>query len=99
MASARLMPIALTLMRSSFRPGAGTWVSTNSRTSGPPACANLIVRDMVVSVKSGWRYLLRDEAAKRKTEDVHLRETKGLNERRRVGRHLLDRGRHLAARA
>src|SRR5713226_9573999 len=54
MASARLMPIALTLMRTSFGPGAGTWVSTNSRTSGPPACANLIVRDMVVSVKSGW---------------------------------------------
>jgi hypothetical protein len=45
------------------------------------------------------RYLLRDEAAKRETEDVHLRETKRLGERRRVGRHLLGRGRHLAARA
>src|SRR5258705_3147773 len=54
MASARLMPIALTLMRTSFGPGAGTWTSTNSGTAGPPACANLIVRDMVVSVKSGW---------------------------------------------
>src|SRR5258708_2767568 len=52
MASARLMPIALTLMRTSFGPGAGTWTSTNSRTSGPPAFANLIVRDMAVSVKS-----------------------------------------------
>src|SRR3984893_5771174 len=51
MASARLMPIALTLMRTSFGPGAGTWTSTNSRTSGPPALANLIVRDMAVSVK------------------------------------------------
>src|ERR1700719_3530669 len=49
MASARLMPIALTLMRTSFGPGAGTWTSTNSRTSGPPAFANLIERDMAVS--------------------------------------------------
>src|SRR5580700_2035425 len=51
MASARLMPIALTLMRTSFGPGAGTWASTNSRTSGPPAFANLIVRDMAASVE------------------------------------------------
>src|SRR5207344_2267925 len=52
MASARLMPIALTLIRTSFGPGAGTWTSTNSRTSGPPAFANLIVRGMAVSIKS-----------------------------------------------
>src|SRR6266478_66123 len=52
MASARLMPIALTLMRTSFGPGAGTWTSTNSRTSGPPAFANLIERDMAVSAKT-----------------------------------------------
>src|SRR5260221_498812 len=45
--SARLMPIALTLMRTSLGPGAGTSVSRNSRTSGPPAFANLIVRDIV----------------------------------------------------
>src|SRR5437763_8939980 len=32
--------IALTLIRTSFGPGAGTWTSTNSRTSGPPAFAN-----------------------------------------------------------
>src|SRR5258707_15013671 len=47
--SARLMPIALTLMRTSCGPGAGTCVSMNSRTSGPPAFANLMMRDMVVS--------------------------------------------------
>src|SRR5260221_2269778 len=46
--SARLMPIALTLMRTSCGPGAGTCVSMNSRTSGPPACANLIVRDILI---------------------------------------------------
>src|SRR6266446_4633507 len=51
MASARLMPIALTLMRTWFGPGAGTWTSTNSRTSGPPAFAKLIERDMAVSVR------------------------------------------------
>src|SRR5882762_4857728 len=45
--SARLMPIALTLIRTSVGPGAGTSISMNSRTSGPPACANLIVRDMM----------------------------------------------------
>src|ERR1700722_9528078 len=45
--SARLMPIALTLMRTSFGPGEGTSISMNSRTSGPPARANLIVRDMM----------------------------------------------------
>src|ERR1700676_5482895 len=45
--SARLMPIAFTLIRTSCGPGAGTSVSMNSRTSGPPACANLIVRDMM----------------------------------------------------
>src|ERR1700684_4434826 len=45
--SARLMPIAFTLIRTSCGPGAGTSTSMNSRTSGPPACANLIVRDMV----------------------------------------------------
>src|SRR6266850_1864417 len=44
--SARLMPIAFTLIRTSCGPGAGTSISMNSRTSGPPACANLIVRDM-----------------------------------------------------
>src|SRR5271169_2869232 len=49
MASARLMPIALTLRRTSRGPGSETWVSTNSRTSGPPAFANLIVRDMTSS--------------------------------------------------
>src|SRR5258708_29429876 len=59
MASARVMPIALTLMRTSFGPGAGTRPSTNSRSSGPPAFANLIVRDMAVSVKSDR---LRDSA-------------------------------------
>src|SRR5260370_7896318 len=47
--SARLMPIALTLMRTSVGPGAGTFVSRNSRTSGPPTFANLIVRDMTTS--------------------------------------------------
>src|SRR6266850_6695869 len=45
--SARLMPIAFTLIRTSCGPGAGTSISMNSRTSGPPACANLIVRDMM----------------------------------------------------
>src|SRR6266436_4413087 len=45
--SARLMPIALTLIRTSFGPGAGTSISMNSRTSGPPAWANLIVWDMI----------------------------------------------------
>src|ERR1700736_4597883 len=45
--SARLMPIAFTLIRTSCGPGTGTSVSINCRTSGPPACANLIVRDMV----------------------------------------------------
>src|ERR1700693_6306712 len=48
--SARLMPIALTLIRTSFGPGAGTSISMNSRTSGPPAFANLMVRDMIVSL-------------------------------------------------
>src|SRR5471032_3670501 len=53
--SARLMPIALTLMRTSAGPGAGTSVSTNSRTSGPPAVANLITRDMRFSfVDAEW---------------------------------------------
>src|SRR5258706_14030190 len=51
--SARLIPIALTLIRTSFGPGAGPWTSINSRTSGPPAFENLTVRDMAVSVKSG----------------------------------------------
>src|SRR5580704_17598120 len=50
--SARLMPIAFALMRISCGPGKGTSVSMNSRTSGPPACANLIVRDMMPS--SSW---------------------------------------------
>src|ERR1700760_4269971 len=45
--SARLMPIALTLMRTSCGPGDGASTSMNSRTSGPPARANLIVRDIV----------------------------------------------------
>src|ERR1700726_4937848 len=45
--SARLMPIAFTLMRTSCGPGAGTSISMNPRTSGPPAFANLIVRDMM----------------------------------------------------
>src|SRR6202163_3313419 len=45
--SARLMPIALTMIRTSCGPGAGTSISMNSRTSGPPAFANLIVRDMM----------------------------------------------------
>ena len=45
------------------------------------------------------RQRLRDDAAERETEDVHLGETKRLDERRRVGRHLFDRGWHLAARA
>jgi len=40
---------ALTLMRTSCGPGADTFVSTNSRTSGPPAFANLMVRDMGIS--------------------------------------------------
>src|SRR5882757_200401 len=54
--SARLMPIALTSIRISRGPGAGTCTSTNSRTSGPPACANLIVRDMMppLSRVEGW---------------------------------------------
>src|ERR1700744_1481568 len=52
--SARLMPIALTLMRTSCEPGAGTVVSTNSRTSGPPAFANLMVRDMFGSSWDRW---------------------------------------------
>src|SRR5713101_881068 len=55
--SARLMPIALTLMRTSVGPGAGTSVSRNSRTSGPPAFANLIVRDILA-----LRGLVRDRA-------------------------------------
>src|ERR1700677_4156603 len=55
--SARLMPIAFTLIRISCGPGAGTSVSMNSRTSGPPACANLIVRDMV-SLLSRVEYLV-----------------------------------------
>src|ERR1700719_300794 len=48
--SARLMPIAFTSMRTSCGPGAGTSISMNSRTSGPPAFANLMVRDMIVSL-------------------------------------------------
>src|SRR5438034_8099959 len=40
------MPIALTLMRTSAGPGAGTTVSTSSRTSGPPTFVNLMVRDI-----------------------------------------------------
>src|ERR1700730_13162606 len=52
--SARLMPIAFTLIRTSCGPGAGTSISMNSRTSGPPACANLIVRDMMPP--SSWVY-------------------------------------------
>src|SRR5271157_3995637 len=47
--SARFKPIALTLMRTSCGPGAFTFVSMNSRTSGPPAFENLMVRDMVIS--------------------------------------------------
>src|SRR5471030_3107205 len=47
--SARLMPIALTLMRTSDAPGANTSVSTNSKTSGPPAVVNWITRDMRTS--------------------------------------------------
>src|SRR5260370_36653957 len=47
--SARLMPIALTLMRTSVGPGTGTSVWRNWRTSGPPAFANLIVRDIMTS--------------------------------------------------
>src|ERR1700730_14952995 len=43
------MPIALTLMRTSAGSGAGTAVSTNSRTSGPPTFVNLIVRDIGIS--------------------------------------------------
>src|SRR5260221_7165661 len=53
--SARLMPIALTLMRTSAGPGAGTVVSMNSRTSGPPTFANLIVRDIGISCVRGKR--------------------------------------------
>src|SRR5882762_7925314 len=45
--SARLMPIALTSIRTSCGPGVGTWASMNSRTSGPPGCENLIARDMM----------------------------------------------------
>src|ERR1700736_5522492 len=41
------MPIAFTLIRTSRGPGGGTSISMNSRTSGPPAFANLIVRDMM----------------------------------------------------
>src|SRR6202051_552466 len=48
--SARLMPIAFTSIRTSCGPGAGTSISMNSRTSGPPAFANLMVRDMIVSL-------------------------------------------------
>src|ERR1700730_4178654 len=39
--SARLMPIALNLMRTSCGPAAGTCVWMNWRTSSPPALANL----------------------------------------------------------
>src|SRR5258707_8451593 len=49
------MPIALTLMRTSAGPGAGTVVSMNSRTSGPPTFANLIVRDIGISCVRGKR--------------------------------------------
>src|ERR1700677_3481306 len=45
--SARLMPIALTLIRTSRGPGSGASTSMNSRTSGPPGRANLIIRDMM----------------------------------------------------
>src|SRR5258708_1272455 len=51
--SGRLIPIAFTSIRTSCRPGAGTCASMNSRTSGPPACANLIARDMAAPLKSG----------------------------------------------
>src|SRR5271166_2775122 len=47
--SARFKPIALTLIRTSCGPGAFTFVSMNSRTSGPPAFGNLMVRDTVIS--------------------------------------------------
>src|SRR3984893_1724527 len=59
--SARLMPmpIALTLIRTSFGPGAGTAISMNSRTSGPPAFANLMVRDMIVSLVDWYDAELR----------------------------------------
>jgi hypothetical protein len=36
------MPIAFTFIRTSFGPGAGTLLSTNSSASGPPGFANLI---------------------------------------------------------
>src|ERR1700692_624069 len=52
--SARLMPIAFTSTRTSCGPGAGTSISMNSRTSGPPAFVNLMVRDMIVSLVS-WQ--------------------------------------------
>src|ERR1700691_1717498 len=46
--TARLMPMALTSMRTSCGPGDATSVSTNSRTTRPPILANLIARDMIV---------------------------------------------------
>src|ERR1700688_847167 len=52
--SARLMPIALTWIRTSCGPGAGTCISMNSRTSGPPAFANLMMRGMIASLVSWY---------------------------------------------
>jgi len=54
--SARLRPIALTLMRTSAGPGAATSLLTNSRTSGPPAFANLTVREARIRTAAGARH-------------------------------------------
>src|ERR1700730_14107456 len=60
--SARLMPIAFTSIRTSCGPGGGTSILMNSRTSGPPAFANLMVRDMIVSLVDQRRLDLRSAA-------------------------------------
>src|SRR5258708_10849686 len=84
MASARLMPIALTLMRTSFGPGAGTWTSANSRPSGPPAFANLIVRDMAVSAKLGFPGRLPIWREYSDFSGLPARETRGADDNRSV---------------
>src|SRR5260221_13734319 len=57
--SARLIPIAFTLIRTSRGPGEGTSISTNSMTSGPPAFANLMARVTIVSLVCRYSAELR----------------------------------------
>src|SRR5580704_10658302 len=61
MLSARLTPIALTLMRTSPAAGCGSETSLNLRNSGAPKDANSTIRDMTGSLlvwnaaSKGWK--------------------------------------------